>query len=121
MACILLVEDDDDLRDALSGILEDAGHTVIEASDGASVGNLMSDHIPDAVVSDLIMDGVEGIETIRRVRDASAETPILTISGNAMYLNNSAKLGATAVLLKPFPANVFLSTVEELLQTREVA
>lgn len=121
MACILLVEDDDDLRDALSGILEGAGHRVVEAANGGNVGTIMSDHSPDVVVSDLVMDGAEGIETIRRVRDASVETPILTISGNAMYLNNSAKLGATAVLLKPFPANVFLSTVEELLQTPEVA
>ncbi len=119
MATIYLVEDEDDFRDTLSGILETAGHVVIAASDGGAAPEVVKNHRLNLVISDLVMEGVEGIETILSIRRLARSLPILAISGNALYLENSAKLGTDAALLKPFTADVFLGTVGNFLMARE--
>lgn len=117
MACVLLVEDDVDLRFSLASILVHAGHHVIEASEGKDgVAQIMQNR-PDVVISDMIMDGMEGISTVLSIRGIHPKLPILAISGSAMYLNHAEKLGANASLQKPFSAQTFLSAVNALLMS----
>lgn len=115
MACILLVEDDIDLRFGLVGILKRAGHRVIEADDGEDGLALITKAHPDVVISDMVMDGMEGISTVLTVRETYPELPILAISGSAMYLEHAEKLGANASLQKPFSSQAFLKAVDELV------
>lgn len=115
MAKVLLVEDDIDLRDSLAGILERAGHTVLQADEGKrGVAEITRNQL-DIVISDMVMDGMEGISTILSVRESHPELPILAISGNALYLNHAEKLGANASLHKPFTQQAFLDAVDNLL------
>ena len=60
------------------------------------------------------MDDGEGIGTIGAVRQRSAEVPVIAISGNPVYLEYSAKLGADRTLLKPFVLDDLLDAIEAL-------
>ncbi len=115
MACILLVEDDVDLRLNLASILARAGHLVIEAAEGEDGVAKITKIRPDVVISDMVMDGMEGISTVLSIRGTHPELPILAISGSAMYLSHAEKLGADASLQKPFSSQAFLNAVNALL------
>lgn len=115
MACVLLVEDDIDLRDSLAAILKRAGHYVLEADEGEVGVTKITRNRPDVMISDMVMDGMEGISTVLTVRNSHPDLPILAISGSAMYLSHAEKLGADASLQKPFSAQTFLEAVDKLL------
>ena len=119
MAHILLVEDDLDLREMLKAILADEGHHVVDVSDGQAALTAIRGGQPDLIVSDIIMDGMEGIAAIMAFRKLLPETPIIAMSGNELYLSNSEKLGADLGLLKPFTRANFLSEINALLDASE--
>ena len=119
MAHILFVEDDLDLREMLKAILADEGHHVVDVSDGQAALTAIRGGQPDLIVSDIIMDGMEGIAAIMAFRKLLPETPIIAMSGNELYLSNSEKLGADLGLLKPFTRATFLSEINALLDASE--
>ncbi len=107
MKTLLLIEDDELFRKSLVQIIQELDYTVLEASDGDEGVSLYRRFKPDIVVTDLIMPGKEGIETIRELRQLSASLPIIAISGGgrgqaAGYLALASLSGATSVLAKPF-------------------
>lgn len=116
MACVLLVEDDLDLRFSLAGILQRAGHHVLEADDGEQGLAKVTEKRPDLVISDMVMAGMEGISTVLALREKHKRLPILAISGNPLYLTNARKLGADASLLKPFNEQSFIEKINDLLR-----
>jgi DNA-binding NtrC family response regulator len=120
MAEILIIDDDPQIRRMLARILTGAGHTVHEASDGRTGMELFRRVGAALVITDLVMPGTEGIETIRELHREEPSVPILAISGsgnNPLYLRAATGLGATAALEKPFGANQLRSIVEDLLKT----
>src|SRR5271170_808781 len=68
MACILVVDDEPMLRRTLRGILEKAGHTVVEAGDGDQALVAFASSEPDLVITDIIMPNREGVEMIGELR-----------------------------------------------------
>lgn len=112
MAHVLIIDDDEDLRSALSGVLESAGYSVTEAHEGVAALTAASKNHPDLVITDIIM---EGIALIIALRKRFKDVPILAMSGTTMYLDNSEKLGANATLLKPFTRETLLAAVDKLL------
>lgn len=105
MARILVVDDEPDIRDAISLVLERAGHLVAVASDGAEAAHLHDRDGFDLIVSDLLMPGMDGIELARTVRaDPLCTTPILLITASAspQDLVDAQQAGITAYLAKPF-------------------
>ncbi len=120
MARVLVIDDDQAIRDLLREILRSEGHEVYEASDGDAGVRLFRAHHPDLVVLDMFMPNREGLETMREIRAESPNTRVLAISGafsQAGYdaLSMAEMLGATRTLMKPFGAVKFLETVRELL------
>jgi len=115
MAQILIIEDDRDLRVTLKAALEDAGHGVVDVSDGQAALDTLHDGQPDLIVSDIVMDGMEGIAAIMAFRKALPDIPVIAMSGNEFYLNSSEKLGANVTLLKPFSRRRLLAEVDGLL------
>lgn len=113
MANILLIDDDEALRDVLAIFLGEADHEVRLAANGKQGLMLFKQSPADVVVTDLIMPEQEGIETITALRKLNPRLPIIAISGGVVhapaYLKVAAKLGAHRALAKPF-------TSEELLQ-----
>lgn len=115
MSLILLLEDDEDLRPILADALRSVGHEVVAVAEGSAALKKSAARRPDLIISDIVMEGMEGIAAIMAFRKLLGTVPILAISGNALYLNNSEKLGADAGLLKPFTRKILMETVNRLL------
>jgi DNA-binding response OmpR family regulator len=119
MSLVLVIDDDAQIRRMARRILSGAGHAVIEAEHGdVGLGLLRRDH-PALVLTDLVMPKKEGIETICEIRRMRPETGIIAMSGTGtsadLYLRVAGKLGADAVLPKPFRAAELLDTVARVL------
>ena len=115
---ILLIEDDDLLGSALASVLGRAGYVVAEAHEGKRGLELARSLRPALVITDLVMPGKEGIETIRELQLEAWAPPIIAMSGAAAannYLGLAAKLGARRTLLKPFKAEVLLLAVNDVI------
>lgn len=115
MPRILLIEDDENLRFILAEVLVEAGYEVYEAEEGEDALATASGQMPDLVVTDIVMPGMEGIAAIMALRDRYDTIPIIAISGHELYLDSSEKLGADAALLKPFSHDSLIQTVRDLL------
>jgi len=121
MAEIVVVDDDLGLRGAMRRILERAGHQVREAQDGEAGLRLVEGKEPDLVVTDLLMPGKEGIETILELRDRFPGVRILAISGaggpgeEGSPLVDARFFGAHGVLAKPFSLEALLQEVVQVL------
>ncbi len=113
---ILLIDDDESFRRMLRILLERSGYDVMEAANGRD-GIRRFGHSPaDLVITDMVMPDMEGIETIRALREADDRVPIIAISGGGIgaagaYLNAACRLGAACSFSKPFDRNEFLRTV----------
>lgn len=120
MAGILIIDDDADLRALVRSALERAGHSVRGAADGGE-GIRMFREIPaDLVITDLIMPGKEGIETIRDLKEEFPGVRILAVSGGgsvspAGLLTDATLFGADAALAKPFEIAELREAVVRLL------
>ena len=120
MPHILLIEDDDLLRGMLKDQLEELGHTVTEANDGKE-GLAQQTRTPaDLVLTDLIMPEKEGIETIMELRKKWPGVKIIAMSGGgrvtaANYLDIARRVGAGAVLNKPFSGGELEMAISNLI------
>ncbi len=120
MATILIVEDDPLMNGFLCRAAEQAGHRVISTVNGREAIAVVGDQDLDLIVLDLVMPEVDGIETLRTIREARGAFKILAISGGGRvgaenYLVVARMLGADRTLAKPFSAPDFLREVDELL------
>ncbi|MEU7906904.1 response regulator [Actinoplanes sp. NPDC049118] len=115
-----MAEDDDDIRAITARILRRAGYTVIEAADGAAGLQAVLDHQPAAVVSDIDMPIMSGVDLCRALRadPATKSLPVIFISG-ALVPGDSRPVDAqaTAVLRKPFLGQELLACLERALQS----
>ncbi|MCC7048705.1 MAG: response regulator [Alphaproteobacteria bacterium] len=123
MASILVIDDDQTIRDAIKLMLETRGHRIHTASDGSKGLLCVEANKIDLVITDVLMPGQEGIETIRSLRQRADRVPILAISGGGQThfrdaLEAARLLGANATLSKPFAMPELTRTVDELLSAR---
>ena len=108
MAHILLIEDHASYRDMLRDSLEDRGHTVVEAADGEAGLTCYRAEKFDVVITDIIMPGKDGVETIIGLRQLDAGARIIAISGGGQMIPTmtcvqiARSLGVKQVLEKPF-------------------
>ena len=120
MAHILLIEDDELLRDTLRQMLELDGHRVAEATDGEQGLKRFGGGI-DLVITDILMPGVDGTQVIAELRRRDPALPIIAISGGRRVLTpefslETARLmGATGVLAKPFGRSELQAAVRQAL------
>lgn len=122
MARILLIDDDQLLRGILAKALTYSGYEVIQAADGQQGLDLFFATKIDLVITDLIMPGQEGVETILHLLDQSPDTPIIAISGvpnSKVYLEIAEKIGATRILPKPFTPKQLLTVINEVLAPKK--
>jgi CheY-like chemotaxis protein len=120
MASVLVVDDDAVTRTVVRAILEDAGHTVSEAADGHAGLAVYQLNPPDLVITDILMPGKDGIETIRELRAINPEIKIIALSGDVRFDGSSSILkaarlfGANRVLEKPFRNDDLARLVEDV-------
>ena len=121
MKRILLVDDNESFRRSLGVVLQRAGYEVQSAADGSAALELYHQQPTDLVITDLIMPGKEGLETIVELRRLEPQLKIVAISGGGRmapedYLPMARHLGAAATLVKPFSPQEMLELVAKLLR-----
>jgi two-component system cell cycle response regulator CpdR len=120
MACILLAEDDDSLRQFLAKALTRAGHYVVHCGDGSeAMGEIEANAVEfDLLLADIVMPGLDGIELARRAHETIPDLKVLFITGFAavaLHARRSGPIKDTKVLSKPFHLRDLVDQVDRIL------
>jgi DNA-binding response OmpR family regulator len=117
-AQILLVEDDHMTRQLLASVLEDAGHVVTPAADGAVALRLLEEQRFDVVVTDIRMREIDGVEVLNAARGLSAPPEVILLTGYGSLETAVAALraGAFNYLIKPCVSTELIECVERAAQ-----
>jgi DNA-binding response OmpR family regulator len=114
---VLVIDDDTDIRELVRDLLRRSGYLVAEASNGREGLRSLHSWRPDLVVLDVSMPGLDGWETLERIRDVT-EVPVLMLTALARELDKvrGLKAGADDYVTKPFGRQELLARVEALLR-----
>ena len=121
MAHILVVEDDVQFRQMLLDMLQQDGHQLALAGDGAQAIKLLATWRPDVIITDILMPGMDGVELIMALSKQDDATPMIAISGGRrsitaeFNLDSAALLGVKATLAKPFSRADLRAAIEQAL------
>ncbi len=121
MGVILIIDDNDTIRDGLAHTIRKMGHTALAAKGAAAGLELFRERGDvDFVVTDLKMEGMDGVELLRQVTtlDPDAVTMIITAYGTVETAVEAMKLGAFDFLTKPFAPEVVRLKVDRALELR---
>ncbi len=120
---ILVIDDEEDIRASLAEILEDEGYAVLAASNGKEGLRLALEHTPDLVLSDVRMEGMDGLTLVSRLAEkpstASIPVVLMTAHPGEQGQRLALELGADGYLPKPFSAEHMLRTLRARLRRRE--
>jgi DNA-binding response OmpR family regulator len=117
MITILVIEDEQRLRDLVCGYLEHEGYTILAAADGLTALDLARQHAPDLVVLDLMLPGLDGLEVCRRLRTFSdAYVIMLTAKAEEIDRIIGLEVGADDYLTKPFSPRELVARVRAMLR-----
>lgn len=114
---IYVADDDDNVLEAITTILEDEGAEVVGKSDGREIFTSVSLRDPDCIIMDLYMPNADGFDALAAVKDfLSVKCPIVVLTGHATEENvdRAMKLGATECMAKPLKADTLIDTVARL-------
>lgn len=113
MTTILVIDDDVDIIAMLRAVLEDEGYSVL-SSDGEGALDIALAASPDLILLDLMLPGIDGAEISRQLRanPRTASIPIVLLSAARQLGQHARKMGANAMLQKPFD----LDALEELIE-----
>ncbi len=120
MPRILVIEDEIQVRRLTRRMLELEGFEVLEAGDGDTGLQVFAKNSIDLVITDIIMPGKEGIETILELKQKRPDIKIIAISGGGRigpdgYLELARRFGASHTFSKPFDRQELVRAVKELL------
>jgi two-component system, OmpR family, response regulator MprA len=119
---VLVVDDDPGVRSAVERALKFEGYDVETAGDGADALASVARQVPDAVVLDVSMPGVDGLEVCRRLRAQGCTVPVLVLTARHQVTYRVAGLdaGADDYLVKPFALEELLARLRALLRRSSV-
>ncbi|MEN9898939.1 MAG: hypothetical protein RLZZ66_2588 [Pseudomonadota bacterium] len=122
MTKILVIDDDEQMRNVLKKLLTHEGYQVFIAEDGIEGIKSFYQYHPDLVITDIIMPKKDGIEVIIELIQAHPNLPIIAISGGrravtaGFNLDSAQMLGVSARLLKPFTHQQLLNAIQDAIQ-----
>jgi CheY-like chemotaxis protein len=117
-AAVLVVDDDEVMRDLLKRVLERSGYVVVTARDGRDGVERFRDQEVDLAITDMVMPVMDGLEMIRAMVAEQPNIRIIAVSGVDdwdNYLKTARSLGAKAVLRKPVSSADLVNTVRRVL------
>jgi two-component system response regulator HydG len=120
MATILIVDDNETIREGLSHVVRKMGHGAVTAASGREAIERLKQSRADFVITDLKMEGMDGVEVLRAVRELDPDCPamIITAFGTVETAVEAMKLGAFDFLIKPFAPEVVRLKIERALELR---
>lgn len=121
-ATVLVVDDEESILETLSSILEDEGYEVSTASSGEDALTYFGKLSPEVVLLDVWMSGIDGIETLKKIKEISKETPVIMISGHSTIDTavHAIKLGAYDFLEKPLSLEKVLILTKRALEKQRL-
>ncbi|HHT9144714.1 MAG TPA: sigma-54-dependent transcriptional regulator, partial [Candidatus Wunengus sp. YC61] len=117
---VLIIDDEVEMCDMLSHILNQAGFTTYTAHDGNTGLEVFNKESPNVVILDLRMPGMNGMDALKQIKHADGETPVIIISASEEIQSavEAIKHGAYNYLNKPFNNEEVVLTVEKALEER---
>lgn len=117
---VLVVDDEASIRRSLEGVLKDEGFSVVLAEDGESAIRLLMNTRPALVLLDIWMPGMDGLETLRKIKEVHADLPVVMISGHATISTAVAatRAGAVDFLEKPLDLSGTIQLVRRVLSNQ---
>ncbi len=115
---ILIVDDEQSIRDSLAGILLDEGFSPLAASNGEEALARLRDEKPDLILLDIWMPGMDGLETLARIREIHPEQLVIMMSGHGTIETavRATKLGAHDFIEKPLSLEKLLLSIQNALK-----
>lgn len=120
---ILVVDDEDSVRESLSKILQRSGYAVEKSSNGSNAIKLVKKENFDLVITDLKMQGLDGINVLEKVKKIKPETLVIIITGYASLETAIASIrkGAFDYLVKPFQVEALKLIVNRSIEMKRLA
>jgi CheY-like chemotaxis protein/tRNA A-37 threonylcarbamoyl transferase component Bud32 len=117
---VLLVDDNAELRRGLRRMLQAVGHEVVEASDGREATTLAAAEHFDAVLSDVLMPDMGGVELLRLIHERDPDLPVLLISGDPDLQSalKAVQYGALEYLTKPVRSDQVRASIARAIEVR---
>ena len=121
MHTILIVEDDESYRSMLTYALEAEGYKVFVAPGGLEAKNILQVLMPDLIITDIIMEDMNGFEVMIHAKEQYPKVKVIAISGGGSigpeeYLKVAKRLGAELSIMKPFSLEEITNAVSSLLK-----
>jgi DNA-binding response OmpR family regulator len=118
MNTILVIDDDDNLRDTVGLMLEQEGYRPLLAADGKAGYELAISGKPDLILVDLRLPGMSGIEISKQLRAAKVNTPIIVLSAVGQEVDKVLllEIGADDYVVKPFGARELMARIRAVLR-----
>ncbi len=122
MGKVLIVDDDHDLRAVVGDVLRDEGFAVSEAKDGVTALAVIKKNMPDAVLLDLKMPGLDGIEVLQEIRKIDSHIPviIMTAHGDIPTAVEAIQKGAYDFTVKPPDFDRLIITLKRAVERRKL-
>jgi two-component system response regulator AtoC len=117
---LLVIDDDPGVREYLQALMSRRGYVVFTAEGGEEALSGLAVTRPDLITLDLVLDGMDGLETLRRLKKRAPDVPVVMLSGHgqARQIVEAMQLGAADFLRKPFEAEELQVAFQKALETR---
>ncbi|MBI4686044.1 MAG: sigma-54-dependent Fis family transcriptional regulator [Nitrospirae bacterium] len=117
---VLVVDDEEGIRESLSGIFEDEGYDVLTAQSGEEAIKMLKEYPPDLILLDIWLTGMDGIQTLQEIKTITPDVPVIMISGhgNIELAVRTTKIGAYDFLEKPLSLEKVVLVSKRALEKR---
>ncbi len=119
---VLIVDDEESIRETLSGIFEDEGFDAKTVSSGEDALEITDGYVPDVIFLDIWLPGIDGIETLEKLKRKNPIIPVIIISGHGKIEQavKATKIGAYDFLEKPLSLERVLLTAKRAIEKKEL-
>jgi CheY-like chemotaxis protein len=114
---ILIVDDERDILECLTMILEEEGYSVVPTVDGEYLEKLQIDDLPDLILLDVLLSGKDGRELVKylKTQKETRSIPVIVISAHPTAEASALEAGADLFLAKPFDLSYLLNNIGEFI------
>lgn len=119
---VIVIEDEDNVRETLDLLLTNAGFTVRSSATGTEIFNTITEFNPDVILLDVMLEDLDGRDICRAIKENpnSSHIPVIMLSGVPDVYNAIADVGANDVVSKPFDETTLINRIERQLSNSNV-